>query len=122
MPGAHTNAAETAPRSHQEPQQQPDSRVTDAPRKVETLSTAAALQVLRLGGRLLPGQAAMLSHTVGNHALEELLSAPEAPQLMERSLPAGTLRTPPLSVPDNAPEAPVLTASPAWSDAADGGM
>ena len=120
MPGSQTNAAKNAPQSKRASERKTDVRVADAPRKVETLSPGDALRVLRLGGRLSPEQAASLSHTVGNRALEELLSASRGPELAQRSPPTGDLSTPPLSVPDSAPEPSLVTASPAWGDAGGG--
>lgn len=115
MADSRATAAKNAPQSRKGRDTKLDSRVPDASRKSETLSPAAALQALRLGVRLSPEQAETLSHTVGNRALEELLSASSGPELLRRPLPVGEVRTPPLSVPDSAPEAPLVTASPAWS-------
>ena len=115
MADSRATAAKNAPQSRKGRDQKLDSRAADASRKLGTLSPAAALQALRLGVRLSPEQAGALSRAVGNRALEELLSASGAPELQRRPLPVGELRTPPLSVPDSASEAPVVTASPAWS-------
>lgn len=117
MPGSRTNVARDGPQSQRGRERKPDSRVSDARRKSGTLSPGVALQALRLGGRLSAEQAASLSHTVGNRALEELLSASGGPELLQRPLPSGDVRTPPLSVPDNAPEAPLASASPVWGGA-----
>lgn len=118
MADTRATAAKNAPQSQKGRDQKPDSRVADASRKSGTLSPAAALQALRFGARLSPGQAEALSHAVGNRALEELLSASAGPELLRRPLPSGDLQTPPLSVPDSAPEASVTTVSPAWSGGA----
>lgn len=109
-----TTAAKNVPQSQKGHEQK---NAPDALRKVETLSPAAALQALRLGVRLSPEQAAALSHTVGNRALEELLSARGGPELLQVPLPVGDLGTPPLSIPDSAPEASLVTASPVWGGA-----
>ncbi|MBR3570941.1 MAG: hypothetical protein IKN96_09140 [Oscillibacter sp.] len=114
MAGNRATAAKNAPQSQKGREQKTDFRAPDALRRTETLSPAAALRALRLGARLSPEQAAALSHAVGNRALEELLSGRNGPELLERPLPMGGLRTPPLSVPDGAPEAPLATALPAW--------
>lgn len=116
MPGSRTNAAKSAPQSQkgQTRDRKPDSRLADASRKSQTISPGVALQALRMGGRLSPEQAAALSHTVGNRALEELLSASKGPELLRRPLPTGELLTPPLSLPDSVPEAPLTTAAPVW--------
>ena len=110
-------AAKSDPQSQKGSERKTDFQAPDALRKSEALSPAAALQALRLGVRLSPEQAAALSHAVGNRALEELLSAPNGPELLQRPLPPGDLRTPPLSMPDDAPEAPLVTVSPAWGGA-----
>jgi hypothetical protein len=117
MADSRATAAKNAPQSRKGRDQKTDSRVADASRKSETLSPAALLRAVRLGVRLSPEQTETLSHTVGNRALEELLSASNGPELLQRPLPVGGVQTPPLSVPDSAPEAPVMTASPAWSNA-----
>ena len=114
MAGVRTSAARSAPQSQKASERKADFRAPDALRKSETLSPGVALQALRLGARLSPEQAAALSHAVGNRALEELLSAQSGAELLERPLPTGGLRTPPLSVPDGAPEASLVAASPVW--------
>lgn len=121
MPGSRASVARDGPQSQKGLERKTDSRVFDNPRKADALSPGVALQALRSGGRLSAEQAAALSHTVGNRALEELLSASGGPELLQRPLPAGDLQTPPLSVPDGASEAPLATASPAWSGAGDSG-
>lgn len=115
MPGSRANVARDGPQSQKGLERKTDFRAPDALRTSETVSPVAALQALRFGARLSPEQAAALSHTVGNRALEELLSTSDGPELARRLLPSGDLQTPPLSVPDGASEAPLMTASPAWS-------
>ncbi len=117
MPRSGTAAAKDAPQSQKGRDRKADFRAPDALRQSETLSPGAALQALRLGARLSPEQAAALSHAVGNRALEELLSASNGPELLQRPLPMGDLLTPPLSVPDGAPEAPLMAAPPVWGGA-----
>ena len=114
MAGSRATAARGAPQSQKGRDYKTDFRLPDALRKSETLSPGVALQALRLGARLSPEQAAALSHAVGNRALEELLAAQSGPELLQRPLPVGDLRTPPLSVPDGAPDAPLMTASLVW--------
>lgn len=114
MPDSRANVARDGPQSRKGSERKADVQVPDSLLKSETLTPGAALQVLRSGARLSPEQAAALSHTMGNRALEELLSVSNGPELLQRPLPLGDVRTPPLSVPDNAPEAPVMTASPVW--------
>ena len=118
MPGSRTNVARDGPQSRKGSERKADFRAPDALRKSETLTPGAALQALRFGARLSPEQAAALSHAVGNRALEELLSAQSGAELLERPLPTGDLRTPPLSVPDGAPEASLVTAPPVWGGGA----
>lgn len=122
MADSRAAAAKNAPQSRKEREQRADSRAANAPRKSETLSPAAALQALRFGVRLSPEQAAALSHTMGNRALEEFLSESDGPELLRRPLPTGDLQTPPLSIPDSAPEASVMTASPIWDADGAAGM
>lgn len=111
---SRATAVKNAPQSQKGREQKTDFRAPDVLRKSETLSPSAALQAVRLGARLSPEQAAALSHAVGNRALEELLAVRSGPELLQRPLPVGGLRTPPLSIPDNAPDAPVMAASPVW--------
>ena len=116
MPGSRTNVAREGPQSRKGSERKADFRALSPLRKSETLTPGAALQALRLGARLSPEQAAALSHAVGNRALEELLSASDGPELLRRPLPTGDLQTPPLSVPDSAPDAPLMTLSPVWDE------
>ena len=117
MSGSRANVARDGPQSRKGSERKADFRAPDSLRKSETLTPGAALQALRFGARLSPEQAAALSHAVGNRALEELLSVSNGPELLQRPLPAGDLRTAPLSIPDGAPEASLAAASPAWGDA-----
>ncbi len=120
MPGSRTNVARDGPQSQKGSERKTDVRAPDSLRKSETLTPGAALQALRFGARLSPEQAAALSHAVGNRALTELLSVSNGPELLQRPLPAGDLRTAPLSVPDGAPDAPVMRLSPVWDESGAG--
>lgn len=117
MSMSRTGLSKDAPQSHKGREQ----KLSGVLRQQESplLSPAAALQILRSGGRLSHEHAMTLSHTLGNRALEELLSQSNAPALLERPLPGGDVETPPLSVPDNAPEAVLAPAPPVWGSTAD---
>ena len=109
MSGSRANVARDGPQFQKGSERKADVRAPDALPKSETLTPGAALRALRFGARLSPEQAAALSHAVGNRALEDLLSVSNGPELLRRPLPLGDVRTQPLSVPDNAPEASLMT-------------
>ena len=118
MPGGRTSTARDAPQTQTNRKQ--DGEYRSARARKSPLSPAQALQTLRSGGQLSPAQAAALSHTVGNKALEELLAASRGPERNLRPLPTGEIDTPPLSIPGGLPEPATVSEAPAWGGT-DGG-